>query len=294
MTAHQEQGVGDIIREPLCKVADCPYPNDEAWHRCHIPGCGKEAGDHQHVPKRSQGGKEIVAFLCRRHHEWIDAGNWGNKIISVGKQRFYYVFDPHGNCMLERPLGGDSAAQASVEAAPSAPPAPAGDLAPFQALSFATLAHPTALAVLDMLRPTELALPHSLPFESWQQLGSVLGAIRGAIQWWVGDWLNFGEDHYGEAHAQAMEATGLKFEAVSNWAWVARSVPPERRRAALSWSVHRAVAKLEPPEQETWLAKAENEGWDTERLGQEMRGGEATVALCEEHDFVCKRCGAAL
>ena len=272
---------------PLCETPGCPAPSSDDWHRCHIPGCGKEAGDHQHVPQRSQGGKEIVAFLCRQHHEKVDAGDWGNKIISVGNQRFYCVSDSHGTFILTRPLGGDSTAPLTIAPALDERALPAPSLG----LSLATEATSQTLAVLDMLRPTELALPHSLPFESWQTLGSVLGAIRGAIQWWVGDWLNFGEDHYGEAHAQAMEATGLKFEAVSNWAWVARSVPPERRRAALSWSVHRTVAKLEPPEQERWLAKAEEGSWDSERLGQEMRGGEATAVVCERHQLRCKVCG---
>lgn len=39
--------------------------------------------------------------------------------------------------------------------------------------------------------------------------------IEGAVQWWVGDWLNFGERKYGEKYAQGMDATGYAYQTVA-------------------------------------------------------------------------------
>ena len=39
-------------------------------HVCWL--CGKDRITHQHWPKRSQGGKGIVAILCQEHHMMID------------------------------------------------------------------------------------------------------------------------------------------------------------------------------------------------------------------------------
>ena len=63
-----------------------------------------------------------------------------------------------------------------------------------------------------------------------------------SLQWAIGDALNYGEDNYPEQWTQALcekYVRGSKY----NIAWVARSVPPENRRADLTFHHHRMVAK---------------------------------------------------
>lgn len=119
----------------------------------------------------------------------------------------------------------------------------------------------TQLALPGTVTPTSYTLPPDLPYEEWERVGGVLHQIEGAIQFWIGDWLNYGERTYGEKYAQAIQvATGLEYQALANHAWVAGKVEPSTRVETLSWSHHRLVAPLEPAEQAAWLNRAETEG----------------------------------
>ena len=44
---------------------------------------------------------------------------------------------------------------------------------------------------------TGLVVMGSPPYAEWEQCGAVLRQIDGAVQWWLGDWLNYGEHAYG-------------------------------------------------------------------------------------------------
>ncbi|MDR7492250.1 MAG: LmbU family transcriptional regulator [Armatimonadota bacterium] len=123
----------------------------------------------------------------------------------------------------------------------------------------------------------------ALPYEAWEELGRALGAMARTNRWWLGDWLLAGEDLYGEEASQALESryeqgervTGLAYETLTNYAWVCRQVPPERRRPSLSFSAHAEVASLEPDEQERWLSLAEEQGWSSAELRRALRAERA-------------------
>ena len=57
---------------------------------------------------------------------------------------------------------------------------------------------------------TSLILDPKITYEQWENIGGQLGQIEGAIQWWIGDWLNFGEHKYGEMYAQAVDESQAK------------------------------------------------------------------------------------
>ena len=76
------------------------------------------------------------------------------------------------------------------------------------------------------------------------------------IQFWVGDWLAFGEVHYGE---EAFAELGRADQTLANWATVARKVAPSRRRERVKFSHHAEVSTLPPDEQTEVLAKVEKE-----------------------------------
>lgn len=96
-------------------------------------------------------------------------------------------------------------------------------------------------------------------FEEWQTAGEFLRQCEGAVHWWIGDWLNYGERRYGEMYAQAIEATGYNYGTLANDKWVASQIEFSRRRENLPFSHHAEVAPLSPKEQDEFLAIAETE-----------------------------------
>lgn len=90
--------------------------------------------------------------------------------------------------------------------------------------------------------------PAVMTFDQWQKSGLVIKGIKEGINFWLGDWLNYGRDMFGEDYAQAAEDTGYSKSHLVACQWVADKVAPELRRdpMALSWSHHRAVSNLEP------------------------------------------------
>lgn len=126
------------------------------------------------------------------------------------------------------------------------------------------------LTIPGKLSPTALELPGGLTFEDWEAAGARLGEIGRACQWWIGDWLNFGERAYGEKYAQAMEMTGLDYATLADYAYVANNVEPSVRTEGLSWSHHKAVAKLEPGLQELRLEEAATEEWSVAEFRKQL------------------------
>lgn len=134
-----------------------------------------------------------------------------------------------------------------------------------EALDMALRSEPLA----NRLTEISYVAPVDLPYVMWEEDGVVLGQMEKAVQWWIGDWLNFGEQAYGEKYSQALEETGLSYSALSHYAWVAARVCT--RVQTLSWSHHRAVAGLEPDEQREWLEKAGEQNWSKRDLEKQLR-----------------------
>jgi len=103
-------------------------------------------------------------------------------------------------------------------------------------------------------------------YEEWAIYGQGLQIVDAALRWIIGDWLNWGEGHYGDMYTQAIEMTGLKTQLLMNYKWVADRVQNSSRKENLTWSHHALIAPLEPPEQERWLKVAKEEGWSTREL----------------------------
>src|SRR5687768_15608880 len=86
----------------------------------------------------------------------------------------------------------------------------------------------------------------TLKFEEWQAIGNTLQQVGASLNWWVGDWLNYGEQRWGEMYAQAVEITGWDYNRLSKAKWVSASVQFCNRLQKLSWTHHHEVASLEP------------------------------------------------
>ncbi len=107
--------------------------------------------------------------------------------------------------------------------------------------------------------PTSLVLPEKLSFDHWDRIGRQLQLADLAVQWWIGDWLNYGESRYGDKYTQAVEEFGRKKQVLMNYASVAKRVETSRRREIVDYSIHVEVACLPADEQEKILAEAAKE-----------------------------------
>jgi hypothetical protein len=112
-------------------------------------------------------------------------------------------------------------------------------------------------------------------FDDWRLCGEYLRGVERQVQFWIGDWVNYGRAHYGDDAEQgiatdvetiAAQATGWKPETVEQYARVARQVPPMNRDPDLPFAHHREVADRPIEDQRRWLKKAKDENLTTERL----------------------------
>ena len=51
----------------------------------------------------------------------------------------------------------------------------------------------------------------------WVLAGHRLGAISRASQWWIGDWLNYGAQTWGEKYVQAAKISGYDVGGLETW-----------------------------------------------------------------------------
>lgn len=124
---------------------------------------------------------------------------------------------------------------------------------------------------------------HSMTLDEWQDIGRNLGSARRWSAFALGDWLNFGEELYGESAAQGVEGapaerydvahrvTGLEEGTLRNYSSVCRRVSLDRRRVELDWGHHEAVAALEPDEQIRWLQTAVDKSMTRDELRQAIK-----------------------
>lgn len=111
-----------------------------------------------------------------------------------------------------------------------------------------------------------LVVTDSMSMAEWLDVGTALRNCQGAVQWWIGDWLNYGERAYGEKYARALEETEYDYQTLRNYKYVSSQVELSLRKDNLSWNHHLIIAPLEPDEQRSWLEQAEKNGWSVASL----------------------------
>lgn len=115
-------------------------------------------------------------------------------------------------------------------------------------------------------------VPEGKPtFDQWKIALSTLERIDGAVHWWIGDLLNYGEITYRETYDDAVEKTGFERKTLWDDKWVSERIENSRRRESLSWSHHKEVASLEPDEQDDLLSQAEENDWSKQDLRNAVR-----------------------
>ena len=107
------------------------------------------------------------------------------------------------------------------------------------------------------------SLPDNVEWDDWVKAGAVLQTIHKNINFWIGDWILFGESHFPETYSQAILLTGKSDATLRNCAWVASIFPPEQRRD-LSFTHHFEVAGMDNiQDRDHLLDKAEEEEWSS-------------------------------
>src|SRR5580692_980412 len=145
----------------------------------------------------------------------------------------------------------------------------------------------------------------NLGLAEWSAVGRRFGEIGRCSQWWLGDWINYGNAKFGERYSRAMKLTGYDVQSLMNMVYVASRFEISRRRENLSWSHHATLAPLEVGEQEHWLTRAAAEKLSVADLRVELRGsrrardvgagtGLEPPGADEARTVVCPNCGEAV
>ena len=119
--------------------------------------------------------------------------------------------------------------------------------------------------------PTQLIAKNDMNFEEWERLGEFIRLTNQASQWWWGDWLNAGEDAFGERSAQALEATRWEEETLRAYAWVCRKVPPVSRITGVPFTHYQRLAKLSEADQLEWATKVVDNQWSRHELSAAIK-----------------------
>lgn len=112
-------------------------------------------------------------------------------------------------------------------------------------------------ATLDVeITPVSWTPRRRLSWDEWAGAGITLQEIKRSLNWWLGDWIIYGQDNFGESYAQAIELYGHELEALKKYVWVARNVPKQNRRPELSWTHHMHVGSESWDDQRVYLEYA--------------------------------------
>jgi hypothetical protein len=128
--------------------------------------------------------------------------------------------------------------------------------------------------------------------------------------WWVGDWVRYGNARWGEKYTEAARVTGLDAKTLRNIAYVASRFHLSRRRDNLSWTHHAELAALPPVQQDQWLDRARSLRLSPGDLRLELRAAQraprsagetarrflntVTGDTVADDTFACPHCGGVI
>jgi hypothetical protein len=154
------------------------------------------------------------------------------------------------------------------------------------------------------ITPVAWVVNAEMDLADWVAAGRNLGAMSRCSQWWLGDWIRYGNTKFGERYARVASITGYDAQTLMNMVYVASRFDISRRRENLSWSHHEALASLDEHAQEHWLDYASGSKLSVSDLRLELRAArkrsrqENEDRTTQEGDkryeadaLVCPRCG---
>jgi hypothetical protein len=142
--------------------------------------------------------------------------------------------------------------------------------------------------------------------QDWIQAGRRFGTIARCSQWWIGDWLRFGNARWGEKYTEAARITGYDSGSLRNMASIASQFSLSLRSDKLSYSHHVLLAPLEDDAKREWIDRAIRDRLSVTDLRLELKAsrskgspkntGEAEAAsiAADASTIVCPHCGGAI
>jgi hypothetical protein len=128
-------------------------------------------------------------------------------------------------------------------------------------------------------------MPHGLAVEGqpsldeWLGVGALLNKASDSVHWWIGDWLNYGMEHYNLTYEKAqelLEKNGFEYSygTLRQDKYVANTIPLLERSNKLTWRHHYEVAPLAPDQQQYWLGYAAEHKLTIRELRAAIKGAE--------------------
>ena len=114
------------------------------------------------------------------------------------------------------------------------------------------------------------SLSHDVDYESWSTCLSTACMTERASGWWIGDLLNHGQEHFGELWSQAIP-DDYHPSTLMDYPRVAGAIPPEERRAEVSFNHHRAVVACDSETRAQLLNEAIANNWSVKDIRDAKR-----------------------
>ena len=121
---------------------------------------------------------------------------------------------------------------------------------------------------------------HRVPtWDEWEGGIKGLAVLQHALPMIIGDYINYGEDTFGERYEQVLDLFGeYSYGTVANYASICRSVPYERRAEGLTMAHYKAIRSLPPEDQVHWQDEAIEQGLTSLELWDKVHGKGQSVA----------------
>lgn len=133
----------------------------------------------------------------------------------------------------------------------------------------------TQIALPGKATETSLTLPKNLRFEDWKAVGKQIARAEKAIMWWMGDWWNYGERHYGD-RSEVADESDYSYASWQKAALVAKAYEIRNRFRSLPFSFHMVIVDLPTDKRQRLLERAAAEGWsrrDLVRAARRVKAG---------------------
>lgn len=131
---------------------------------------------------------------------------------------------------------------------------------------------------------SELIISNDVSFDEWADILGSLKMVKGAVHFWIGDALNFGERKFGEQYSQALDGLDYEYQTLQNDKWISNKVKGSRRRETLTFSHHQEVADLAPEDQDKMLDYAEENSLNVKSFRNFVRAYKMQLDLPELTD----------
>lgn len=114
------------------------------------------------------------------------------------------------------------------------------------------------------LTATGIEFKGDLTFEEFETCGTYLKRVNSARNWWLGDWLLYGENRpeWGDKYTQIVNDTGLSYGTIANLKSLAKRAKFSHRCENLDWTHHLAVFEqsgLSDEQRQDLLVRADKE-----------------------------------